>query len=61
MVRLANERDVKLSARPHAVTDRDALDAEIDRRVGQLVDVHLVDAAKYIEAHLGERPEHGHL
>ena len=58
-VKLADERDSKLRDRPHAVADREALDAEIDRRVGEHVDVHLADPADYIEARLGAMPERG--
>ena len=56
---LGNERDRKLAARPQAVADRDALDNEINRRVGEIVELQLADPAEYIETHLGAQPDHG--
>jgi hypothetical protein len=45
--------------RPNAIADRDALGAEIDRRVGVAVELQLADPADYIEERLGDRPDGG--
>ena len=56
---LGNERDRKLTAKPHAVAERDALDNEISRRVGEIVELRIADPAEYLDEHLGARPDHG--
>jgi ATP-dependent exoDNAse (exonuclease V) alpha subunit len=56
---LQQRRETMLRQRPDAIAERDALDAEIERRVGITVDAHLSDPAGYIEQRLGARPDGG--
>ena len=58
-VALGNERDRKLAARSHAVADPDALDNEINRRVGEIVELQLADLAEYLDETLGTQPAQG--
>ena len=55
-VALGNERDRKLAARPHAVADPDALDNEINFRVGEIVELQPADPAEYLDETLGAQP-----
>lgn len=43
--------------RPDGVAHRDALDAEIDRRVGHLVDVQVGAPSTYVERRIGGKPD----
>ena len=46
-----------LRQRPGGVAQRDALDAEIERRVGHLVDVQVGSPSTYVEKRIGKKPD----
>jgi hypothetical protein len=46
-----------LRQRPDGVAHRDALDAEIERRVGHLVDVQIGEPSAYVEKRIGGKPD----
>lgn len=52
-----DRRASMLRQRPHGIAQRDALDTEIERRVGHLVEVQVSSPSTYVERRIGKKPD----